>query len=75
MNDHPKNAMECAPDAQAGPTLEDAARMVETARTQRVLECSKALQQVLDAHGCKLEPVVTIRGNQVLSQIVVASRE
>ncbi|ABK17580.1 hypothetical protein [Syntrophobacter fumaroxidans] len=75
MNEYPNNAMECAPDTQAGPTLEDAARMLETARTQRVLECSKALQQVLDAHGCKLEPVVTIRGNQVLSQIVVASRE
>jgi len=75
MNDHTKNAMECAPDAPDGPTLEDAARMVESARTQRVLECSRALQQVLDAHGCRLEPVVTIKGNQVLSQIVVVSRE
>jgi len=75
MNDHPKNPMECAPDALAGPTLEDAARMVESARAQRIQECSRALKQILDAHGCLLEAVVTIKGNQILSQIVVVSRE
>ena len=75
MNEHTKNAMECAPDAQAGPTLEEASRMLESARAQRIQQCSVALQEILDAHGCRLEPVVTIRGNQVFSQIVVASRE
>ena len=74
MNEHPKNAMECAPDAPAGPTFEEAYGVLELARAQRIQQCSAALQQVLDAHGCRLEPVVTIKGNQILSQIVVVSR-
>jgi len=70
-----KNMTEATLAAENEATIEEAARVVEQARVLRTQKCSVALKQVLDAHGCKLEPVVTIRGNQIFSQIVVASRE
>lgn len=52
-------------------TPEEALAIVEARKQQRIAECSKALQEVLKAHGCRLEAQVVIRGRDISSHIVV----
>jgi len=71
-----EKSQDCAGDQKAYPiTPEEAKKIIEAQKQQRIQQCSQKLQEVLDAHDCRLEAQITIRGAEILSHIVVLTRE
>lgn len=56
-------------------SADEALLIVEAAKKERVAACAKAIQDVLQAHGCVMEPVVQIRDSAVSSSIVIRDKE
>lgn len=51
--------------------LAEAAKLLRDAEIRRIEECSTAVEKILAEYGCTMLPQVTIRGGQIIPQIVV----